>query len=259
MNIMNTRQFSNSPFKQQGLTLIEIMVAVTLSLVLLAGVLQIFTSTKASYNLQSGIGRLHENARFALDIMSQNISMAGFADLSMTGTTIDAFNTANTQDNVTPNVTLGFTVADETASDTIDVNYQAIANCTGTQVNGGAFGVATDRYYLNGTDLMCIGNGNAAGAVIIAQGVENMQILYGVDDDADGISNRYVSASNVTSFDDVVSVRIAILIDSVENVSGSQDTNTYNLLNSPALGPFNDNVYRRIFTRTVLLRNQSVL
>ena len=50
--------------RQAGLTLVELMVATTLSLVLLAGVLLVFQSNKATYQMQSGLGTLQENGRY---------------------------------------------------------------------------------------------------------------------------------------------------------------------------------------------------
>lgn len=230
---------------QQGLTLVELMVAATISLLLMAGVIQVFMSSKVSHNLQNGLGRLQENARVALDILSLNISMAGFN----TGTgTVNKFNTANTLENSTANATLGFTVSNGKASDVIEINYLSATDCLG-QASGGT---ATDRYYIDGTNLMCLGNGSATPG-IIAEGVENMQILYGEDSDADKIADRYINASNIAA-NPIVSVRIALLINTTEN-TGTVDTNSYALLNTPLLGPFNDNQLRRIFIRTIILRN----
>lgn len=238
---------------QRGFTLVEIMVSVTISLLLLAGVMQIFISSKASYNLQNGISRLHENARFATDILVQNIGMAGL-------NVSPAIVSANTQDNATANATLGFTVTNGTASDTISVQYSSTpppVDCLGNPTAG----TAIDRYYLDGTNLMCLGNGTApagtANPGVLAEGVENMQILYGIDTDDDDIANRYVIATNMGAVEDVVSVRIALLVNSVETVSGGTDSNLYSLLNTPTIGPIGDNLLRRVFTRTILLRNQA--
>ena len=230
---------------QRGLTLVEIMVALTISLLLMAGVFQVFLSNRVSHNLQNGMGRLQENARAAMDVLSLNISMAGFN----AGTSNPvAINSANTLDNATANAGLGFTVANGTASDVIEISYESATDCLG-QATGGT---ATNRYYLNGTNLMCLGNGSATPG-IIAEGIENMQILYGEDSNADGIANRYVNASNIGT-DPIVSVRIALLASTVEN-SGGTDTSTYALLNAPPVGPFNDTLLRKVFTRTIMLRN----
>ncbi len=63
--------------KQTGLSLVELMIAVTLSLVLTLGVIQIFSSSKQTSRVQNELARLQENARFALDILSHDIRMAG--------------------------------------------------------------------------------------------------------------------------------------------------------------------------------------
>ncbi len=230
---------------QQGLTLVELMVAATISLLLMAGVIQVFLSSKVSHNLQNGLGRLQENARAAMDILSLNISMAGY---NVGTTAINKINTTNTLNNATANTALGFTVANGKASDVIEISYQSATDCLG-QASGGT---VTDRYYLNGTNLMCLGNGSATPG-IIAEGVENMQILYGEDTDGDKIANRYINASNIAA-KPIVSVRIALLVSTVES-TGTIDTNTYALLNTPLLGPINDNQLRRVFIRTIVLRN----
>ena len=64
--------------KQQGLTLVEIMVAITISLVLLAGVIKIFQSAKQSYTIQQALARIQENARLVTDIMIRDISTSGY-------------------------------------------------------------------------------------------------------------------------------------------------------------------------------------
>ena len=72
---MNT-QLSQS--RQSGLSLVEIMVALVISSLLIAGVIQIFIGNKATFRLQEGLGRMQENARFALDFMTQDIRQAGY-------------------------------------------------------------------------------------------------------------------------------------------------------------------------------------
>lgn len=63
---------------QAGMSLIEIMVAVTLSLVLMAGVLSIMINSKKTYVMQEQLAKLQENARFIMDDMSYSLRMAGF-------------------------------------------------------------------------------------------------------------------------------------------------------------------------------------
>ena len=64
--------------RQAGLTLVELMVATTLSLVLLAGVLLVFTANKATYQMQNGLGTLQENGRYAMRQIAADLQLAGF-------------------------------------------------------------------------------------------------------------------------------------------------------------------------------------
>lgn len=64
--------------RQHGLSMVELMVAITISLLLLAGVIQIFLATRQTYTLQDGMSRLQENARYALDRITREISASGY-------------------------------------------------------------------------------------------------------------------------------------------------------------------------------------
>ena len=75
---MNRRPYTIPNRRQQGLTLVEIMVALTVSLVLMAGIIQIFIGNKQTFRLQEGLARMQENARFSLDFMSRDIRQAGY-------------------------------------------------------------------------------------------------------------------------------------------------------------------------------------
>lgn len=61
----------------QGLSLIELMIAMVLGLVLMLGVIQVFSASQAAYRLSEGIARNQENARFAFDYLESDVRMAG--------------------------------------------------------------------------------------------------------------------------------------------------------------------------------------
>lgn len=65
-------------FKQVGIGLVEIMVAITIGLFLMAGIGQIFVSSKQTYRVTEAASRLQENGRFAMIKMAEDIRMAGF-------------------------------------------------------------------------------------------------------------------------------------------------------------------------------------
>lgn len=63
--------------KQQGLSLVELMIALALGLVLTLGVIQVFTSASQTYRLTDRVAQLQEDMRFILGRMQQEVRMAG--------------------------------------------------------------------------------------------------------------------------------------------------------------------------------------
>ena len=62
--------------QQHGITLIEMMVAITVGLILLAGIIELFVSNKQAYRIQEGSNVLNENARYALNQIEYSLRMA---------------------------------------------------------------------------------------------------------------------------------------------------------------------------------------
>jgi len=75
---MNKNNVSNRMLKQSGLSLVELMVAVTIGLVLLTGVLQIYLGSKQTYRMQDALSRLQENGRIAIEMLQRDIRPAGY-------------------------------------------------------------------------------------------------------------------------------------------------------------------------------------
>jgi type IV pilus assembly protein PilW len=106
--------------------------------------------------------------------------------------------------------------------------------------------------------------------VPIAEGIENLQIEYGIDTDNDGAPNAVnadpstynacAGAACVTHWSNVVSVRIKLLARNSTPSNGYTDTKTYALgLQASgaanAAGPFNDRYKRHVFQGEVRLNN----
>lgn len=64
--------------KQRGLSLVELMIAVTLGLVILAGVGTVFVTSRQSYRVQESTTILQDNARFAMETIGRALRDAGF-------------------------------------------------------------------------------------------------------------------------------------------------------------------------------------
>lgn len=68
--------------KNNGFSLVELMVALVIGLVLIAGVIELFTSTRQTYRVQDMKARMQEDGRYALHRISMMISKAGYRGCS---------------------------------------------------------------------------------------------------------------------------------------------------------------------------------
>ena len=231
-------------YKQQGLTLIELMVALVISLLILAGLFTVYQSNNRAYRISDGLVRVQESGRFAIDFIVRDLRMAGFPAI----------------DSNLHNQIAGIEGGGPNNSDTLIVLNNTGNDCIGTAVGG----VVQNTYTIVDT-----GRTNKQGNAIMAldcngtelvEGVENLQVLYGVDTDADrdGVPNRYVTANNVTTVSNgwhrVVAVRVALLANSGEESATVSSARTFRMLGAN-LGPYNDRLIRREYTSTVSLAN----
>lgn len=88
----------------------------------------------------------------------------------------------------------------------------------------------------------------------IAEGIENMQIQYGIDTNADGVVESYAPASAVIDWNQVGAVRISLLVvGSDGNVATSKQKYTYD----GAVVDAADQRLHQVFTTTVSVRNRT--
>jgi len=354
-------------FRQAGLTLVELMVALVLGMVLMAGMLQLFAANKTSFRLTENISAMQENARYAMSKLERDIRMAGYTGCTGRDQGNIVINTefASTPATFTPDngvegweaggtgygnyslladdatvsdastsgwTTAGGVVLDGSTnavdrSDVIRIWHVdgdgVLADVSGSTVSAGVPPpyAADDTIMLtdcssvdiahvcsvsgNDTELSCsqnnplallnadgsahafrlsgsvyyIGkrtthpdypdvppslyrreisqNASAGPAQELVEGVEAMQLQYGIDTDTvdpDGVANAYVDANNVADWNNVVSVRVHLLMQSLRDdlVDGSQ---TFAFNGAPVAA--SDGRLRYPFVSTVSLRNRS--
>lgn len=63
---------------QSGFGLVEILIAMTLGLILLGGIGYLYIGSRGAFRTTDNLSRMQENARYALDMMSRDIRMAGY-------------------------------------------------------------------------------------------------------------------------------------------------------------------------------------
>lgn len=81
--------------KQQGLTLIEIMISLALGLLLSAALLQVLTSTGKISGVEGALSSMQETGRYALDTVMKDLRVAGYGGCMDTQKDSDPTNTTN--------------------------------------------------------------------------------------------------------------------------------------------------------------------
>jgi type IV pilus assembly protein PilW len=83
VRVNNMNKFSNQALltpvhRQRGLSLIEVMVALAIGLVLLAGLVTMITNSNQSYGELTKSSRQLENGRYAMELLKDSLQHAGF-------------------------------------------------------------------------------------------------------------------------------------------------------------------------------------
>jgi type IV pilus assembly protein PilW len=338
---------------RRGFTIVELMVAVTLGLFLLIGLVSLLVSTVNSRSELNKTTRQIDNGRYALQVLSENIQLAGYVGASAS----TAF--ANVVPVACPATVADLGYAAETSPGTSKVPYPVYRLDTApacidhvkantamlviTRVHTDEVAVAAaaaGEFYLqvstcgNDTlpfaaaagsssasfDLMrkdCT-SGNLAplrkivqllyyvstcndcasdttptlkvaefkgGAISITplvEGIENFQIDYGIDMDANGSPDCYTSNPSsppatetavavcpqttpaydwsvaANNWSNVMALRVHVLARNGEASAGWSDTRNYDLgLAVGAAGPFNDAYKRHVYSSVARLYNAS--
>jgi type IV pilus assembly protein PilW len=89
----------------------------------------------------------------------------------------------------------------------------------------------------------------------LVEGVEDMQVLYGLDTNQDGSVDQYLSAGSIgaNAWGNVMTVHVDLLVNTVEDVNPQAQTYTYmGTATTPA-----DRKLRRTFSTTINIRNHT--
>lgn len=330
--------------KQQGLTLVEIMVAMTIGLVLLGGVATVMSSSQSTYRVNETVARMQESARYAFQLLSRDIRMAGYRGCR--GDIVTINNVLNGKTNYLWNfeqplegfearganswapalpseVTSPLKERDIIVVRGVEGNYSKVishtsesadlvvgassdiaagdtvlvSNCQGTAIfkatdvsnasgqkiiahaavgAGGSAGsnasaalgkpfkdgevvqISTRSYYIRnnpaGIPSLYWKRGSQRAEELV-EGIENMQIQYGEDTDGDKTIDVYHKADEVTNWENVVSVRIDLLVQSVEDNITSQPQ-PY-VFDGEDVTP-TDRRLRQTFSTVIALRNRAL-
>ena len=227
-SLMNTRMSARSSASdraQAGFTLVELMVALAISLFLIGGLLTLVQAMKSTQGTQSGLSQLQDSERMAMTLLADVIQSAGYYPNPTTTTATTAFPIVAPFTYVGQSVIgsggyLDTPIPDQTVTvRNATSGSDGIINCTGntsavaaTFVN--AFSLVADPTVAGTYDLTCTLTGSPA--VTLVTGLTNMQIYYGVQTNP-GVSNNsvdtYLDGNTVTAdgyWPNVISVKIKL-------------------------------------------------
>jgi type IV pilus assembly protein PilW len=78
MHMMNPRATGRRPNSESGFSLVELMIAVTVGLMVLAGLVATFVSNSTARSEIERTNQQVENGRYAMDVLSDELRLAGF-------------------------------------------------------------------------------------------------------------------------------------------------------------------------------------
>lgn len=231
--------------KQAGFSIVELMIAGVLGLLLLGGVIQLFLGSNQNYTMQGEMASIQEDGRFAMMFLEEQIQMASWSD--------NFFDVPKAVD---------INLSTDDINDEVTIAYKAAVDgienrdCNGAVV---ASGDIVNRFFVQDEDFMCQGNGGGAPQPLLAN-VERFQVLYGVETDTvcpDGVVNSYMTRTSVAlaSLDsNILSVRLALLLKSENNVLPDAESKPYQILDQAYTSP-TDRFVRRLFQQTIFMPN----
>jgi type II secretory pathway pseudopilin PulG len=290
MNLINKKIDS-----QSGLTLVELLVGLVLSVFIIGVAITYMVSSARTFRVQTNETLIQENARFALEVLSQNFRLAGLNGSNNFNNTMAVIyggakcpsTEASTAHNAAGNTACTKDGADDATdnnSDRIAIDYMvdASSSVVALVVNGcnsreitiaaGTEARLASVFWSADIDgdgvrsLYCqtynLGTETAEGiALPLIDGVDRLQFQYGVDSDGDGIIERYQSFTNLGAANttDVRAIRVAMLLNGGANPDQNFDSETSQTRNYSLLdavvSAFTDRQYRQIYSTTVLIPN----
>jgi len=205
---------------QNGLSLIELMIGITLTAFIAAAMISLFVNSKQSYRINENMSRLQENARFAVSFISRDLRMTDYRECVTSDRRADAIAGENDSGlNGSDTVTILWQTNICTAADTLVTTVYSI--------QAGASGAPALFRSVDGVSQELV------------EGIENLQILFGEDTDDDNVPNYFVESSDITNMAKAISIRVTLIARTLES----------------GLTSDGDRVTRG-FTSTITLRNR---
>jgi type IV pilus assembly protein PilW len=205
--------------RERGFTLIELMIAITLGLFLIGGLLMMVQSTRNAFGNQQLLAQLQDNERLVMTFMAEVTESAGYFPDPVHNSYTSMFLALSP----IPHGAQSFVMAGQTVfgtfnaaapGDTVSIRYAAAANdnvfnCKGTINTTGATDIFVNTFWVNNANpnnpvLTCtVSSANGAFPntdIPLVNGVQNLTILYGVKrnvNDTGSCADTYLTAAQM--------------------------------------------------------------
>lgn len=275
-----------------GVTLIELLISLVIGMVVVVAVLVSFVDSGKVSRFQTAVGQMNQDAQVALNLLTREVQMAGYVSPGNSLGAPAVFGCDGTSGTVpfsSPSAAGAMTcgAATGTTVSALEVVYEADdkttvpqggaktpSDCLGTgiTVSGGIY-ITRNRYYVNTSssgrkELHCASPAGGGVAQPLVENVEDMQLWYGVTTAAaptqviryakagkDGSTANTVNALGAAEWNNVMSVRICLLMRSAEPILTGEDTLTY--LDCDSLSKTSTDKYlRRAYFTTATVRTK---
>jgi type IV pilus assembly protein PilW len=208
--------------RARGFTLIELMIAITISIFLVGGLLMMVQSTRDAFGKQNLLAQLQDNERLVMTFMAEVTESAGYFPDPVHNTSAaifpGTFNIPHGGSFATAGQAVFGTFTAAAPGDTVTIRYAAapndnVFNCLGTQNTTAANDVFINTFWVNNANvnnpiLTCTVSSASAAIpatdVPLVNGVKNLSILYGVKRsnlDTGSCADTYLTAAQMVPLD----------------------------------------------------------
>lgn len=209
--------------KRSGFGLVELLLAMVIGMFLTAGMVQIFIGSKKAYGTQEAMGRVQENGRLAMGMLTQDIRMGGYqgcGSLSRIEPNVIAKDVPGTGTFGSEDAVIGY----EYSGTAFSPNYGDPSSTSDDPAN-----------VLTNTDVITISHADDCGAYLVGNmAAENANIQLNGDNSCDFVANDLLLITDCVSSDlfraTTVSVVPGVITIGTMTIAHASNGNTTNFL-----------------------------
>ncbi len=218
---------------ENGFTLIELMVAMTLSLLAMSAIYSAYISQQKAYDIQLDVVEIQQNIRSAMFFITREIRQAGYDPYATSGSGIVTAAASA--------ITFTFVADDDGTNNDGDTKVDETGELSTVQYQ--LFDANADGDMDLGRDV------DGGGWQAVADNIGAIEFWYTLDD---GTQNVNVAAGDT---DEIRTIQLTVLANSGKADTRYTNTETYVPPSGAAWGPYNDGFRRRMLTTTIKCRN----